>query len=117
MNWNLFKKAKQFKISNVLNKNDIKRTIEILQSIKVNITESSDFLWTSYENAEELNAEINLIISRLEQQDMKAISDVYIHFLPTSTFQEHSIMNNWTEKYHKLAEKLDDIYERNKNYA
>ena len=65
----------------------------------------------------ELNSEINSIILRLEQQDIKAISDVYLHFLPTSTFQEHSMMNNWIEKYMKLAEKFDHIYERNKNYA
>jgi hypothetical protein len=98
-------------------KSDIKNTIEILKSIKEHITESSEFLWTAYENAEELNTELDSIILRLELNESKAISDVYKHFLPTSTFHEHSLMNNWLEKYMKLAEKFDDIYELNKNYA
>lgn len=117
MSWNIFKKENPNKNNPDLIKADIISTIKILESIKENITEDSEFLWTSYENTEELNSEINSIILRLEQQEIKAISDVYLHFLPTSTFQEHSMMNNWIEKYMKLAEKFDHIYERNKNYA
>ena len=94
---------------------DLKMLIEILKTAKANITDSSDFLWTSYNNAEELNAEINSIIVRLEQKDIKALSNVYILFAPTSTFQEHSMMNNWLDEYMRLAEQFDDIYERNKN--
>jgi hypothetical protein len=117
MSWNIFKKENQNKNNPDSIKADINSTIEILELIKENITEESEFLWTSFENAEELNSEINLIILRLQQQDLKAITDLYVHFLPTSTFQEHSMMNNWTEKYMNLAEKFDHIYERNKNYA
>lgn len=87
MSWNIFKKKNQGDTNR-----DIEIAIEILRSVKENITEDSDFLWTSYENAEVLNLEINSIIIRLEQQDLKAISDAYVHFLPTSTFQEHSLM-------------------------
>jgi hypothetical protein len=113
MSWNIFKKENQVKHNPNLAKEDIISAIEILNSIKENIIKGSEFLWTSYENAEELNTEINSIILRLEQQDLKAISDAYVHFLPTSTFQEHSMMNNWTEKYMRLAKKFDNIYERN----
>ncbi len=117
MSWNIFKKNNQLNGNSDLIKLDIEKAIEILKSVMENITESSDFLWTSYENAEELNTEINSIIIRLQQQDLKAISDVYVHFLPTSTFQEHSLMNNWVDRYMNLAEQFDKIYERNKNYA
>jgi hypothetical protein len=117
MSWNIFKKKNHSNKNHDLIKSDIKKTIEILKSIKENITDDSEFIWTFYENANELNSELNSLISRLEQQDIKAISDLYIHFLPTSTFQEHSMMNNWIEKYMKLAKKFDVIYERNKNNA
>ena len=117
MSWNIFKKKNQIEANPDLLKTDIEIAIEILKSVKENITEDSDFLWTSYENAEELNSEINSLITRLEQQDLKAISDAYVYFLPTSTFQEHSLMNSWVDNYMKLAEKFDKIYGRNKNYA
>ncbi len=110
MSWNIFKKKNQADANR-----DIEIAIEILRSVKENITEDSDFLWTSYKNAEELNLEISSIILRLEQQDLKAISDVYVHFLPTSTFQEHSLMNDWADNNIKLADRFDKIYERNKN--
>lgn len=117
MSWNIIKKNNQLNKNPDLTKSDLESAIEILKSVKENITEGSDFLWTSYESAKELNTEINAIILRLEQQDLKAITDVYVHFLPTSTFQEHSLMNNWVDRYMKLAEKFDKIHERNKNYA
>jgi hypothetical protein len=116
MSWNIFKKN-QINENPDLTKSDIESAIEILKSVKENIIEDSDFLWTSYENAEELNSEINSLIIRLVQLDLKAISDAYFHFLPTSTFQEHSLMNNWEDSYMKLAEKFDKIHERNKNYT
>jgi hypothetical protein len=98
-----------------MEKADIEKCIQILKSIQENITDNSDFLWTSYSNADELNSEINSLILRLEEEDKMAIQDAYIHFLPTSTFQEHSMMNDWSEKYMNLSEQFDLIYERNKN--
>ena len=33
-----------------------------------------------------------------------------MHFLPSSTLQEHSLMNYWTDEYKILADEFDRIY-------
>lgn len=91
-----------------------KQATEILLKVRDKITDESDLVWTSFETAEELRKEIDGFISRLNHGDKEVIKDVYIHFLPTSTFQEHSMQNGWTEEYMKLAERFDKIYERQK---
>lgn len=91
-----------------------KEAADILLKIRQKITDDSDLVWTSFETADELRKEIDGFISRLEQGDKKVIKDIYIHFLPTSTFQEHSMQNGWTDDYLKLAEQFDKIYEGQK---
>ena len=91
-----------------------KETIEILLLIRDKITDDSDLTWTSFETAGELRKEIDGFISRLDQEDTEVLSAIYVHFLPTSTFQEHSLQNKWADEYMKLAERFDEIYERYK---
>lgn len=85
--------------------------INILLEIKEKITGESDFTWTSFDDAAELRKEIDDLILRLQTNDRNIIKDIYIHFLPTSTFQEHSIQNSWSNRYMQLAEQFDEIYE------
>ncbi len=93
----------------------LEEAIDILVKIKENIKENSDCVWTSYENATEIQNDIDKYISHLEKRNTDIIDEAYSHFLPTSTFQEHSMSNNWTKEYHKLATKFDKIYEHIKN--
>lgn len=88
-----------------------KLAIDILLKIRKKITDDSDLNWTSFETADELRKEIDEFISRLEQEDENVMDDIHVHFLPTSTFQEHSMQNGWTEEYMKLASQFDKIYE------
>lgn len=88
--------------------------VEILSRIKAKITDESDLDWTPFETAEELRKEIDKFIVRLKQRDKKAMEDINIYFLPTSTFQEHAMQNGWTEEYRELAERFDKIYEQYK---
>ena len=90
-----------------------KELIYILEEIKKELTDKSDMLWTSYETAEDLRIEIDCFIVRIQENDKKVLQDMYVHFLPTSTFQEHALQNNWSEKYMYLAQKFDAIYEAN----
>lgn len=91
-----------------------KLAIEILLKIREKITDDSDLIWTCFETADELRKEIDEFILRLDHGDENVINDIYIHFLPTSTFQEHSMQNGWTDEYMKLAGQFDKIYEGQK---
>jgi hypothetical protein len=88
-----------------------KEATEILLQIRNYITDDSNMDWTSYETAEELRKEIDGFMLRLNEWDKKVIEDIYVHFLPTSTFQEHSMQNGWSKQYMELAERFDRIYE------
>ena len=90
-----------------------KELINILEEIKKEITDDSDLLWTSYKTPDELRVEIDSFIFRSHQKDITVLKDIYIHFLPTSTFQEHAIQNGWSKKYMLLSDKFDKIYDAN----
>mgnify|MGYP001182230849 CR=1 FL=1 len=83
---------------------------EILLQIRDKITDESDLDWTSFTTAEELRKEIDHFIFQLDEGNKGVLDDVYVHFLPSSTFQEHAMQNDWTEEYMKLAERFDKIY-------
>lgn len=85
---------------------------EILNRIKEKITNSSDMLWTSYETAEDLRLELDIYIKKIAKVDLSFLNDLNIHFLPASTFQEHSLQNNWIEEYLELSNKFDAIYNK-----
>ncbi len=69
-------------------------------------------LWTSYDSPIELRQELEEIISLLSTNDYSKIHDLYVHFLPSSTFQEHSMSNGWSKEYLKLSSKFDKLYHR-----
>lgn len=87
-----------------------KLVIDILLKIKQKISDDSDLTWTRFETADELRKEIDEFILRLNQGDDNVFNDISIHFLPTSTFQEHSLQNGWGDEFMKLAEQFDKIY-------
>ncbi|MFZ6011390.1 MAG: hypothetical protein ACOYXT_13665 [Bacteroidota bacterium] len=84
--------------------------IDILLSIREKITDDSDLDWTIYDTGEDLRHEIDKCIKDLEENDPEAWQNINFHFLPASTFQEHSLQNNWSEEYTKLAERFDKVY-------
>lgn len=89
---------------------------DILQTVKNKVTDDSDMIWTSYEPAQELRDEIDTLISQLSNKDTSNLETIYMHFLPTSTFQEHSLQNGWSGEYMMLAEKFDELYATIKKY-
>jgi hypothetical protein len=91
-----------------------KEIIDLLTEIKNKITDDSDVVWTRFNTVDELRKHLDNYILRLNQGDKKVINDINIDFAPTSTFQELSIQNGWSEDYIRLASKFDRLYERHR---
>jgi len=88
----------------------MKELIEILLKVKSKIPDESDMLWTYFESPVELRKEIDGFILQLEEENVNCLAAINIHFIATGTFQEHSLMNGWSDEYLILAEKFDIIY-------
>ena len=94
----------------------IQELIDILSCVKAKFSDNSDMDWTTYEKAKEVRDELDDCIEKLSQDDKNCLDNLNIHFLPTSTFQEHSIQNDWTKEYMLLSEKFDRIYNTMKDH-
>ena len=93
----------------------IETLITILETIKNKITDESAMGWTGYHSAEILRNELTHDIEELKKGQTDCIEELHTHFLPTSTFQEHSISNNWSDEYLNLSKEFESIYALIKN--
>jgi hypothetical protein len=91
--------------------------IYILKQVKERFTDSSDMLWTSYETAKEVRDELDVYIEHIKIGDKTCLDNLNMHFLPASTFQEHSLQNGWSKDYMILSDKFDSIYAKIKNHS
>ncbi|GAA3752657.1 MULTISPECIES: hypothetical protein [Flavobacterium] len=85
--------------------------LKILGIIKSKITEETDLLWTNYNSAEELIAEINIIDNLLQDRNIKGVQVLGYLFAPTGTLQEIAMQNDWIQEYLNLSSKFDTLYE------
>ncbi len=88
----------------------IQDLISLVEKVKEKITDETDMLWTCYETPAELRAELEANINALKNEKTNCLESLNMHFLPTATFQEHSLMNGWADEYIKLAKKFDKFY-------
>jgi hypothetical protein len=95
----------------------VQEAISILLNVKEKIKDNSDCVWTYYENSEQMKNEIDNYVLELTNGSLKSLDEIYTHFLPTAAYQEHSMANNWSPEYHKLASKFDKVYVALKNYS
>ncbi len=86
--------------------------IEILTIIRSKINSETDVSWTHFNTIEELTQMIDSSIDGLKRNENVVIEELAIHFAPTSTFQELSISNGWTEEYLMLADRFDDAVKK-----
>ena len=93
----------------------INQIIEIIQSAIGHIKPSSNVFSAGFENVDSLLEVINEDLSELRQGKLDKLQSFYYHFLPTSTFQELSISNNWEKEYMILAHQFDQLYRQFKN--
>ncbi|MFT3911431.1 MAG: hypothetical protein QM737_18555 [Ferruginibacter sp.] len=89
----------------------------MLTIVESYIKDDSDLTWVYYETPAEMRNEIDKYILELGKGNIESLDEISMHFSPTAAYQEHSMANNWTDEYHKLAEKFDNIYEALKKYA
>ncbi|HLP37943.1 hypothetical protein [Lacibacter sp.] len=95
----------------------ISRLIIILEKVRDKVSDESDVVWAGYDTAKELREEIQLYINELSVGNLQSLKAIDRHFAPTSTLQEHSISNGWSDEYLRLAEKFDAIYSSLKNHS
>jgi hypothetical protein len=91
--------------------------ITIIKTIKEKFTDDSNLLWTGYVTAKELRDELDSYVNQFARGDNSCLDNLKTHFLPTSTFQEHSLQNGWSDEYIKLADEFDNIYKKMKNHS
>lgn len=93
----------KYKIGN----RNLKRVIEIIKIIDSKITNETDVIWAGYDSPDELKNEIRSDLEALIGGDLSRLEKFRIHFAPTSTFQELSMSNGWSNEYLQLAKEFD----------
>ena len=93
----------------------IQDLITIIEKIRGKIKDGSAMEWTGCDSAKSLRNELELYIDQLQKGNTECLKDLNTHFLPTSTFQEHSLSNGWADEFMSLAEQFDRIYAVIKN--
>ena len=91
--------------------------IEVLKIVETKITDDSNLTWVSFKSSTDFRKEIHSLIARLERQELKAVDDASVLFLPTADFQEHAISNGWSDEYMRLAERFAKVHEAAKGYT
>lgn len=84
---------------------------EILLSLKNKINSETDTIWVGFDFVELFLKELSQDIEKIRCCDFTTLEKVNIEFAVTSTYQELSISNGWSDDYLKLAEKFDRVYE------
>ncbi|WP_299123580.1 hypothetical protein [uncultured Winogradskyella sp.] len=106
--------SKKYSISFYKNLSDqqlYSELIGLLNSILERQNEESDYLHSNFNNHEEFLTYINKIKSKLKSNNKTTLENLELDFLPTSTFQELSISNDWSKDYLKLSKRFDLIHQ------
>ncbi|GAB4036686.1 hypothetical protein [Spirosoma gilvum] len=84
--------------------------ISILEAVKEHFTDSSDMLWTNYDHPRDVRNDLERLIYQLQSGDTSCLPTVHALFLPTSTFQEHALSNDWVKDYLRLSDQFEQLY-------
>lgn len=103
--FNIFRKKDKYQYSQVL----ASQLITVIKRIKVNIADNSDMTYCYYESPAQLIGVLDQYIEEIEQGNIKVIEDLAVEFAPTSSLQEHSLNNGWSDEYLKIAKEFDSI--------
>lgn len=89
--------------------------IKVIRTARLKITDDTELVWSGYDSVAELQAEIDNDLKELMDGNLNKLDTFKTHFLPTSTFQEISLSNGWSEECIELALDFDKYYELIKN--
>ncbi len=103
--FNLIRRSNKFYYSPSL----AKRLIDIINQVKKHISSDSDMTYCYYDTPSDLIAMLDKCIIEIQKENMKVIDDVAIEFAVTSSLQEHSLGNGWSDEYLIIAEEFDKI--------
>lgn len=92
--------------------NDFQKIGQLLRKIKAKIQDDTDVLWTHYNDTKTFIEDLESDIKSIENCDRKTLEKIKINFLPTSTYQEISISNNWSDEFLRIASEFDNLYNR-----
>ena len=90
---------------------DFQIVAEILQEIKNKINLDTDTIWAGFDTVDIFLKELSEDIENIKLCNFKTLDKVNIEFPVTSTYQELSMSNGWSDDYLILAEKFDTVYE------
>ena len=103
--FNLFQKKDKYRYSQSL----ALRLINLIIQVKKNVSNNSDMTYCYYETPTELIEVLDKFILELESGNMAVIDELSVEFAPTSSLQEHSMGNDWSDEYQIIAEEFDSI--------
>ena len=90
---------------------DFQIVAEILQEKKNKINLDTDTIWAGFDTVDIFLKELSEDIENIKLCNFKTLDKVNIEFAVTSTYQELSMSNGWSDDYLILAEKFDKVYE------
>jgi len=91
----------------------LQKLIDVLKEARALLAlEGNDFLWSSWRDQNQAIAEIDSIITALENG---SIPEIGVLFAPTGPIQEASLSSGWGNEFIELAERFDKEYEIVKN--
>lgn len=84
--------------------------VKILEEIKSYVNDETDTTWAGFKDANDFLIELNKDIELLKLCDYETLEKVNLKLLATSTYQELSLSDGWSDEYLILAYKFDDLY-------
>ena len=87
--------------------------IEVLDRAKELLAlPGNDFVWSSWENAEQAWSEIDQFIDALANGNLLPRLDINVLFAPTGPIQDVSISSGWGDEFLTLAKRFDQAMEQ-----
>ncbi len=96
--------------------NDFQKIGQLLRKLRAKIQGDTNVMWTYLDDTKSFIQELESDIVAIENCDKKTLDKIKISFLPTSTYQEISLSNNWGDEFLKMASDFDGLYSRISNY-
>lgn len=96
--------------------NDFQKIGQLLRKLRAKIQDETDVLWTQFKDTKSFIEDLESDIKAIENCDRKTLKKIKINFLPTSTYQEISLSNNWGDEFLKMASDFDGLYSRITNF-
>jgi len=95
---------------------DFQKVREILETIRDYTDKDTDTVWAGYDNADEFLTDLNADIEKVKFCDFATLDKLEMEFAPTSTYQELSLSNGWSENFLELAKRFDKLNEKLKKH-